>query len=118
MHLITLFQIVNPHQRCLQAKVKYRNEPKTGNAVATFGFSGSSVFTFDCFRSDRLSPDDVLSKDACPSCPIPAVVPIVDESLGSSVFTFDCFHSDRLSPDDVLSNDACPSCPLPAEVSV
>ena len=22
----------NPHQRCLQAKVKYRNEPKTGNA--------------------------------------------------------------------------------------
>ena len=23
---------MNPHQRCLQAKVKYRNEPKTGNA--------------------------------------------------------------------------------------
>ena len=32
MHLITLFQIMNPHHRCLQAKVKYRNEPKTGNA--------------------------------------------------------------------------------------
>ena len=32
MHLITLFRIMNPHQRCLQAKVKYRNEPKTGNA--------------------------------------------------------------------------------------
>ena len=28
MHLITLFRIMNPHQRCLQAKVKYRNEPK------------------------------------------------------------------------------------------
>ena len=23
---------MNPHQRCLQAKVKYRSEPKTGNA--------------------------------------------------------------------------------------
>ena len=28
MHLITLFRVMNPHQRCLQAKVKYRNEPK------------------------------------------------------------------------------------------
>ena len=28
MHLITLFGVINPHQRCLQAKVKYRNEPK------------------------------------------------------------------------------------------
>ena len=28
MHLITLFRVTNPHQRCLQAKVKYRNEPK------------------------------------------------------------------------------------------
>ena len=24
---------MNPHQRCLQAKVKYLNEPKTGNVV-------------------------------------------------------------------------------------
>ena len=23
-----LFLVMNPHQRCLQAKVKYRNEPK------------------------------------------------------------------------------------------
>ena len=28
MHLITLFGVMNPHHRCLQAKVKYRNEPK------------------------------------------------------------------------------------------
>ena len=28
MHLITLFRVMNPHQRCLQTKVKYRNEPK------------------------------------------------------------------------------------------
>ena len=28
MHLITLFRVMNPHQRCLQAKVKYWNEPK------------------------------------------------------------------------------------------
>ena len=28
MHMITLFRVMNPHQRCLQAKVKYRNEPK------------------------------------------------------------------------------------------
>ena len=27
MHLITLFRVMNPHQS-LQAKVKYRNEPK------------------------------------------------------------------------------------------
>ena len=28
MHLITLFRVMNPHQRCLQAKLKYQNEPK------------------------------------------------------------------------------------------
>ena len=28
MHMITLFRVMNPHQRCLRAKVKYRNEPK------------------------------------------------------------------------------------------
>ena len=28
MHLITLFRVTNPNQRCLHAKVKYRNEPK------------------------------------------------------------------------------------------
>ena len=28
MHLITLFRVMIPHQRCLQVKVKYRNEPK------------------------------------------------------------------------------------------
>ena len=28
MHMITLFWVMNPHQRCLQAKVNYRNEPK------------------------------------------------------------------------------------------
>ena len=25
---MTLFRVMNPHQRCLQAKVKYRNQPK------------------------------------------------------------------------------------------
>ena len=28
MHLIALFRVKNPHQRCLPAEVKYRNEPK------------------------------------------------------------------------------------------
>ena len=28
MHLITLLWDIDPHQRCLQAKVKNRNEPK------------------------------------------------------------------------------------------
>ena len=28
MYPIMLFRVMNPHQRCLQAKVKYRNEPK------------------------------------------------------------------------------------------
>ena len=28
MYPIMLIRVMNPHQRCLQAKVKYRNEPK------------------------------------------------------------------------------------------
>ena len=32
MHLITLFRVTNPHQRCLHAKVKYGNDPKTGES--------------------------------------------------------------------------------------
>ena len=28
MHLITLFRVMNPHQRCLHAIVKYWNEPE------------------------------------------------------------------------------------------
>ena len=28
MHLITQFRVINPHQRCLQARDKYRKEPK------------------------------------------------------------------------------------------
>ena len=28
MDVITLFRVMNPHQRCLQAKVKKHNEPK------------------------------------------------------------------------------------------
>ena len=28
MQLISLFPVLDPHQRCLQAKVKYLNEPK------------------------------------------------------------------------------------------
>ena len=39
MHLITLFRIMNPRQRCLQAKVKYRNEPKTGVFFVCLGLT-------------------------------------------------------------------------------
>ena len=28
MHLITLFRVMNPHQKCLKAKDKKRNEPR------------------------------------------------------------------------------------------
>ena len=28
MHFVTQFRVMNLHQSCLQAKVKYRNEPK------------------------------------------------------------------------------------------
>ena len=28
LHMITLFRVIYPNQRCLQAKVKYRNESK------------------------------------------------------------------------------------------
>ena len=61
MHLITLFWIMNPHQRCLQAKVKYRNEPKTGkpksedlsrsleiNAIWTFDKEFPTIFNKSC----------------------------------------------------------------------
>ena len=57
MHLITPVQVMNPHQRCLQAKVKYRNEPKQVmpksedlsrsleiNAIRTFNTEFSTIF--------------------------------------------------------------------------
>ena len=50
MHLITLFRVIHPHQRCLQAKVKYRNEPKQVMAKSE-DLSGSleinAIWTFD-----------------------------------------------------------------------
>ena len=61
MHLITLFRIMNPHQRCLQAKVKYRNEPKQVmpkseylsrsleiNAIWTFDTEFPTIFNKSC----------------------------------------------------------------------
>ena len=56
MHLITLFRIMNPHQRCLQAKVKYRNEPKSEdlsrsleiNAIWTFDTEFPTIFNKSC----------------------------------------------------------------------
>ena len=42
---------MNPHQRCLQAKVKYRNEPKTGNeinAIWTFDTEFPTIFNKSC----------------------------------------------------------------------
>ena len=61
MHLITLFRVMNPHQRCLQAKVKYRNEPKqvmpkSGdlsrsleiNAIWTFDTEFPTIFNKSC----------------------------------------------------------------------
>ena len=43
MHLITLFRIMNPHQRCLQAKVKYRNEPSIICLQETFLKPGDNL---------------------------------------------------------------------------
>ena len=61
MHLITVFRIKNPHQRCLQAKVKYRNEPKQVmpkseylsrsleiNAIWTFDTEFPTIFNKSC----------------------------------------------------------------------
>ena len=61
MHLITLFRVMNPHQRCLQAKVKYRNEPKQVvpksedisrsleiNAIWTFDSEFPTIFIKSC----------------------------------------------------------------------
>ena len=61
MHLITLFLVINPHQRCLQAKVKYRNEPKRVmpksedlsrsleiNAIWTFDTEFPTIFNKSC----------------------------------------------------------------------
>ena len=52
---------MNPHQRCLQAKVKYRNEPKQGmpksevlsrsleiNAIRTFDTEFPTIFNKSC----------------------------------------------------------------------
>ena len=41
---------MNLHQRCLQAKVKYRNEPKTGNAKSenlSRSLEINAIWTFD-----------------------------------------------------------------------
>ena len=56
-----LFRIMNPHQRCLQAKVKYRNEPKEVmpkseylsrsleiNAIWTFDTEFPTIFNKSC----------------------------------------------------------------------
>ena len=61
MHLITLFRVMNPHQRCFQAKVKYRNEPKQVmpksedlcrsleiNAIRTFDTEFPTIFNKSC----------------------------------------------------------------------
>ena len=41
---------MNPHQRSLQAKVKYRNEPKTGNAKSedlSRSLETNAIWTFN-----------------------------------------------------------------------
>ena len=61
MHLITLFRVMNPHHRCLHAKVKYRNEPKQVmpksedlsrsleiNAIWTFDTKFPTIFNKSC----------------------------------------------------------------------
>ena len=61
MHLTTLFRVMNPHQRYLQAKVKYRNEPKQVmpksedlsrsleiNAISTFDTEFPTIFNKSC----------------------------------------------------------------------
>ena len=52
MHLITLFRVMNPHQRCLQAKVKYRNEQKQvmpkSEDIRTFDTEFPTIFNKSC----------------------------------------------------------------------
>ena len=56
-----LFRVMNPHQRCLQAKDKYRNEPKLVmaksenlsrlleiNAIWTFDTEFPTIFNKSC----------------------------------------------------------------------
>ena len=50
MHLITLFRIMNPHHRCLQAKVKYGNEPKQVVPKSEYlsrSLETNAIWTFD-----------------------------------------------------------------------
>ena len=45
-----LFRIMNPHQRCLQAKVKYRSEPKqvmTKSEDLSWSLEINAIWTFD-----------------------------------------------------------------------
>ena len=59
-----LFRVMNPHQRCLQAKVKYRNEPKQVmpksedlsrsleiNAIWIFDKEFPTIFNKSCIKS-------------------------------------------------------------------
>ena len=47
MHLITLFRVMNPHQICLRAKVKYRNEPKQVMPKSEDLSRSLEIWTFD-----------------------------------------------------------------------
>ena len=45
-----LFRVMNPHQRCLQAKVKYRNEPKQSMPKSedlSWSLEIKPIWTFD-----------------------------------------------------------------------
>ena len=53
MRLITLFRVMNHHQKCLQANVKNCNEPKTGNGKESDLRRSQEIKvigTFDCIQ--------------------------------------------------------------------
>ena len=71
MHLITLFRVMNPHQRCLEchAKVKYRNDPKQAmpkskalnrsleiKPIWTFGTESPTIFNKICVNPTVVQP--------------------------------------------------------------
>ena len=57
MHLITLFRVMNPHQRCLQAEVKTRNEPKQvmpKSKDLSRSIEMNLIWTFDTYLINRI----------------------------------------------------------------
>ena len=76
---------MNPHQRCIQAKVKYRNEPKTGNIYEMIADDQSKPrFWFHSVR-------DAFSTSRRPTYDVPWIFRLYENS-GQITRLFPCVY--------------------------